>query len=225
MKLTKERKVYAAVLGLGLSVLAGDRLFFGGAAMGPGSASAAGPGAPAAAPPAVHDAPGEKSPAGAPVPTLAARLEGIRPEVVRNRTPADILSVSSPLHPEPRSLLHDRGHCAGLFTTKARWLAPKVSVAAAAPEKPKETLKDVLARHKINTVVLAGPNGKDSFILVDDNLREQLQAGDVFDGIRIVAITKGKASTPSMKGTPSTVTLGYGSELLEIEFEKFGGDR
>lgn len=207
MKLTRERKVYGVVLGLGVGALLMDKLFFGGGHLSPGTAAAAGPAAPEGEPASVP-AGGEKAPAGGRSATLAVRLEKVRPVAPLGGYPATPFAVDSLLRSEFATPLHDP-RARGLFSTRAEWLAPSAPKTASAPKVREETLKDVLARHQINTLV-DGKQGVRSFLIVDGVHRE---VGSSFDGVRVVKIEKGVA------------TLERGAEHTELRFDAVGGDR
>ncbi len=154
MKLTKQRKAYGVVLGLGLTALVVDRVFLGGA----------GPGAAAAAPAAAVVEPASPAPAGVeekrgagadglPVRTLAARLEAIRPGAP-SREGQGRMRVQDVLRGGGVSILRDRSPEAGLFATRGDWLKAVSETPPAAtdavPVTPREAMKDVLgaAQHQ-----------------------------------------------------------------------------
>jgi hypothetical protein len=211
MKLTRERKVYAAVLGLGLGVLLMDKVFFGGGHLSPGTAAAAagptaaeGNPAPSASVPAsVKAAPGGAQPT-----TLAVRLESVRPVVPLGGYPGTPFAADSLVRTTVAEPLHGvRGR--GLFSTWAEWLAPAAAKVESAPQERAETLRDVLARHKINTLV-DGKGGARSFLIVDGARREE---GSSFDGVTVVKIGNGVA------------TLARGAERADLRFDAGVGDR
>jgi hypothetical protein len=203
MKLTRERKVYAAVLGLGLAVLGVDRLFLGGTSS-PRQAAASAPvaGAQAAAPVTAPDAApasdGEQT-GGARL--LASRLEGMR---AANRSPVigSPFSANSPLRSS--TPLHGYGLGPGLFTTKGDWLGATTGEVAALTLKPKpaEPLKEKLARHQITAVALAG---RASAVMIDGR---PYPLGEMFEGVKIVQIERG------------AVTFESRDERVRIDLEK-----
>lgn len=180
MKLSKQRKVYAGVLGLAFVALAADRVFLGGAALSPQSAMAT-------------DAPDTsitrtaalESPAPAPSTrrTLAVRLEALR-----TGGAADGSTPSTPL-----------------FGSEPAWLAPPsppATVAQTVPAPPKESIADVLARHRVGAVVAGEPR---SLVMVDG---KWMSAGQSFDGVTILLIKK------------ASVTFARGAERHVVDFEQ-----
>lgn len=207
MKFTTERKVYAAILGLGVLALGADRVFFGGGTLSPGSAAAASFAveqgfAPIADEKQVSPAPAENA-----APPLAARLESVRPESGERISVAEVFLSNVLVQNEETVPLHKETESPDLFSSSAGWLVSsetRIPPHAPQPVEPVTTIKDVLANHRITTLV-ASRQGSQSFVVVDG---KRLTPGQSFSGVTIVSIEK------------SEVTFEYNGEVLKKNFAR-----
>lgn len=208
MKFSKERKVYAAILGLGLLALGADRVLFGGETLSPGFASAASFAAEQAFAPVTDDK--QAAQPAAPsniVPPLASRLESVRPEGGERMSVADVFLSNVLVQNEDSVPLRKETESPDLFSSSAGWLVSseiRVPPHDPQPSEPTVTIKDVLAKHRITTLV-ASRQESQSFVVVDG---KRLTPGQSFSGIKIVSIEK------------SDVTFEYNGEVLKKNFAR-----
>lgn len=164
MKLSKERRVYAAILGLAMGGLVVERVFFAG---GPQSAAAS------VAPVVEATAPTPANPAPIPVPagpTLSSRLEELRPV--------------SPCPPSPGEA----------FRIPESWRPVPPPDEVRDPQDPQAVAARFAKSHRLTSVVLGSGGGRsaaflDGGILVW--LGDRIEDG--LDGFTLVAVTRDTA--------------------------------
>lgn len=213
MKLTNQRKAYAAILSVALSALVIDRVFLGGEVTSPKSAAAEAIAtmaseSPAPSPPAVT--------ARTDVRTLAASLDQLRrlstpPVAISTQPPRDTRSFASMTAWKLRNGLDeiDLPSGKGLFSGEVCWLPSRTKIELGAVEQPAPpptlTIEESLKKYRITGVVDFNMNPARSFVMVDG---QQVFVGKSFDGVRVESIA----------GPVATLTRG--SETYTLNFQE-----
>ena len=172
MQMTRERKVYAAVLTLAVTALTADKLFFG--------------------PP--------ESQAAAPESLLISHNTLVQPHGPVSARVAPAAEPTDPGHAASAALVErlrhvkeveglDVEHCADLFRAPASW--------AQAPQVGSTAKADFLARHRLMAVLKSSHGG---LAVLDGSDRKSVRVGQVIDGFRLTTVGERSATFESPGG-------------------------
>lgn len=179
MKLTRERKVLGAVLGLGLGALAVDRLFLASSASGPADAEAA----------AAYAVTPSKLPAAAAA-SLLHDAAGGSPDTIARRLRE---------HAQAMRLQPDTSRDA--FCPSPAWVSPPArGPAVVAPAgTPASGLGAFVQAHRLEAVMGGGAGGEETGIAIIDG--QAYRVGQVIDGMQLVEVRQRSVVLRSAAGS------------------------